>query len=71
MKYKLVDDLNILELIDLLSIGLIAYDFLNHVASDVGTDQNSYLVAVPKLKNISTILIHGQRTIFQNLFKEN
>ena len=39
MKYKWVDDLNILELIDLLSIGLIAYDFLNHVASDIGTDQ--------------------------------
>ena len=39
MKYKWVDDLNIIELIELLSVGLVAYDFFNHVASDIGTDQ--------------------------------
>ena len=37
-KYQYIDDLNLLELI-LLSDILIQYDFLTHVASDVGIDQ--------------------------------
>ena len=39
MKYKWVDDLNIIELINLVSAGLLVYNFLNHVALDIGTDQ--------------------------------
>ena len=39
MKYKWVDDLNIIELINLVSAGLLVYNFLHHVASDIGTDQ--------------------------------
>ena len=39
MKYKWVDDLNIIELINLVSAGLLVYNFVNHVASDVGLDQ--------------------------------
>ena len=38
-KYKWIDDLSILEIINLLTIGLASYNFKNHVASDVGTDQ--------------------------------
>ena len=34
-KYKFIDDLSTLELINLLSIGLASYDFENHVPSDI------------------------------------
>ena len=35
-KYKFVDDLSILEVINLVSIGISSYNFRNHVASDIG-----------------------------------
>ena len=38
-KYKFVDDLSMLEVINLIAAGLAAYNFKNHVASDVGTNQ--------------------------------
>ena len=38
-KYKFVDDLSILEVINLIAVGLAAYNFKQHVASDVGTHQ--------------------------------
>ena len=38
-KYKFVDDLSILEIINLITAGLASYNFRNHVASDIGTDQ--------------------------------
>ena len=38
-KFKWIDDLSILEIINLLTIGLANYNFKNHVASDVGIDQ--------------------------------
>ena len=34
-KFKFIDDLSILEIVNLISIGLSAYNFRNHVASDV------------------------------------
>ena len=34
-KFKFIDDLSILEIVNLMSIGLSAYNFRNHVASDV------------------------------------
>ena len=34
-RYKFVDDMSLLELINLLAIGLIQYDFKNHVPSDI------------------------------------
>ena len=41
-KYKFIDDLSILEVLNLLSIGLSSYNFHNHVASDIGIE-NSFL----------------------------
>ena len=38
-KFKWIDDLEMLEIINLISIGLASYNFRNHVASDVGVDQ--------------------------------
>ena len=35
MKFKFIDDLSILEIINLLSIGLSSYNFKLHVASDI------------------------------------
>ena len=37
-KYKFVDDLSILEVINLVSIGISSYNFKHHVASDIGVD---------------------------------
>ena len=41
-KYKFIDDLSILEILNLISIGLSSYNFHNHVASDIGVE-HSYL----------------------------
>ena len=38
-KYKFVDDLSILELINLITMGLSSYNFRQHVASDIGINQ--------------------------------
>ena len=38
-KYKFVDDLSMLEIINLIAVGLAAYNFKQHVASDVGINQ--------------------------------
>ena len=38
-KYKFVDDLSVLEIINLITVGLSSYNFKQHVASDVGIGQ--------------------------------
>ena len=38
-KYKFVDDLSVLEIINLISVGLSSYNFKQHIASDIGIDQ--------------------------------
>jgi hypothetical protein len=38
-KYKFVDDLSVLEIINLIAVGLSSYNFKQHVASDVGIGQ--------------------------------
>ena len=38
-KFKFVDDLSTLEIINLIMVGLTFYNFKLHVASDIGTDQ--------------------------------
>ena len=38
-KFKFVDDLSILEVINLITIGLAGYNFKQHVASDIGIGQ--------------------------------
>ena len=47
-KYKFVDDLSILEVINLIGIGLSSYNFKEHVASDVGIGQSFIPSANPK-----------------------
>ena len=47
-KFKFIDDLSFLELINLLSIGLSSYNFHRHVASDIPT--NGYLIPNENLK---------------------
>ena len=37
--YKYIDDLTILEIINLISVGICEYNFRNHVASDIGVNQ--------------------------------
>ena len=41
-RFKFVDDLTTLEIVDLLSVGLTSYNFKQHVASDIPTD--SYFI---------------------------
>ena len=41
-KYKFIDDVSILEILNLISFGLSSYNFHNHVASDIGIE-HSYL----------------------------
>ena len=38
-KFKFVDDLSVLEIINLISVGLSSYNFKQHIASDIGIDQ--------------------------------
>ena len=38
-KYKFVDDLSVLEVINLITVGIASYNFKQHVASDIGIDQ--------------------------------
>ena len=42
LQYKYIDDLTVLEVINLISVGLTSYNFKAHVASDIGINQ-SYL----------------------------
>ena len=53
-RFKFVDDLNLLEIIKLISIGLTIYNFRNHVASDIGLDE-FYL----PLENIKSGTLHA------------
>ena len=39
MRFKFVDDLSVLEKLNLFLLGLSSYNFRNHVASDIGTNQ--------------------------------
>ena len=43
-KFKFIDDLSIIEVLNLINIGLSSYNFHQHVASDIGIE-NSYLDA--------------------------
>ena len=39
LKFKFVDDLSILEILNLLSVGVCSYNFRKHIASDIGIEQ--------------------------------
>ena len=61
-KFKFIDDLSILEIINLLSIGLASYDYHSHVPSDITTD-NIYLEPQHKYRAIFTKSVSGTRTM--------
>ena len=42
-KFKFIDDLSILEIINLISQGLSSFNFKNHVASDISIEHNQIL----------------------------
>ena len=63
LRYKWVDDLSILEMINLITAGISSYNFKQHVASDVGVDQ-SYLPSI----NINT---QGYMEIIERWTNEN
>ena len=52
-RYKWVDDLSLLEIVNLVTIGLSSYNFHNHVASDVGIDQ--YYIDPANLKSQTSL----------------
>ena len=47
-KFKFIDDLSILEIINLLSIGMSSYSFTHHVASDI--PENGYFISPGNLE---------------------
>ena len=47
-KFKFIDDLSILEIINLMSIGIASFQFKMHVASDIPT--NGYFISNKNLK---------------------
>ena len=47
-KYKFIDDLSILEILNLISIGLSSYNFHNHVASDIGIEHIYLKISNPR-----------------------
>ena len=49
-KFKFIDDLSILEIINLLSIGISSYNFTQHVASDI--PENGYFISPGNLSSM-------------------
>ena len=49
-RYKFKDDLSVLEIINLISVGLSSYNYKQHVPSDINSEHNQYLPA----KNINS-----------------
>ena len=47
-KFKFIDDLSILEIINIMSIGIASYEFKMHVASDIPS--NGYIIPTQNLK---------------------
>ena len=54
MRFKFVDDLSVLEKLNLILVGLTSYNFKNHVASDIGIDQQ-YLPSINIQSQISKL----------------
>ena len=44
-RYKFIDDLSILQIINLISVGLSSYNYKIHVPSDINSEHNQYLPA--------------------------
>jgi hypothetical protein len=71
-RYKWVDDLSILEMVNLISAGISSYNFNQHVASDVGVDQvylpsenictQSYMDRIEQWTNDNQMKVNGKKT---------
>ena len=71
-RYKFVDDLTILEIINLVSVGISAYNFKTHVASDIGIDQyfispqnlesNQYLKKISEWTDSKRMKLNGEKS---------
>ena len=71
-KFKFIDDLSILEIINLLSIGLSSYNFKNHVASDVPSkgyfvdsrnmDTQQYVNNISDWTNLNKMKLNTKKT---------
>ena len=71
-RYKWVDDLSLLEMVNLITAGLSSYNFKNHVASDIGVDQSylpsmhlqsqNYMDRIQKWTNDNKMRVNGKKT---------
>ena len=71
-RYKWVDDLSILEMVNLISAGISSYNFNQHVASDVGVDQvylpsqnictQNYMDRIQQWTNDNQMKVNGKKT---------
>ena len=57
-KFKFIDDLSMLELVNLISVGIASYNFKAHVASDIRID--NYYLPVENILSRKTLLNSGQ-----------
>ena len=72
LRYKWVDDLSILEIINLITAGISSYNFKQHVASDVGVDQSylpsinintqGYMDKIERWTNENQMKVNGKKT---------
>ena len=72
LRYKWVDDLSILEMINLITAGISSYNFKQHVASDVGVDQSylpsinintqGYMDKIERWTNENQMKVNGKKT---------
>ena len=72
LRYKWVDDLSILEIINLITAGISSYNSKQHVASDVGVDQSylpsinintqGYMDKIERWTNENQMKVNGKKT---------
>jgi hypothetical protein len=71
-RYKFVDDMSLLEIINLITCGIASYNFRNHVASDISTDQKflppenclsqTYLDSVKQWTDVKMMRLNKEKT---------
>ena len=79
-RYKWVDDLSILEMVNLISAGISSYNFNLHVASDIGVNQSylpsenictqSYMDRIGQWTNDNQMKVNGKKTDIDQLWKK-
>ena len=71
-RFKWVDDVSLLEMVNLITAGISSYNFKNHVASDIGVDHSylpstniqsqSYMDSIQKWTNDNKMKVNGKKT---------